>query len=87
MTERDGIAIEERRTLADGNRSVQKEVVLRTRDGTTTSWREDVRLYGASELAPWLAEAGLDLRASHGDFAGSELSAASPRQVLIARRR
>jgi SAM-dependent methyltransferase len=87
MTERGGIAIEERRALVDENRSVQKEVLLRTREGTTTSWREDVRMYEASELVPWFAEADLDLHASHGDFAGSELSAASPRQVLIARRR
>jgi SAM-dependent methyltransferase len=86
-TQRGGIAIEERRALVDESRSVQKEVFLRTPEGTTKSWREDVRLYDASDLAPWLAEAGLDLRGRHGDFSGSDLSAISPRQVLIARRR
>ena len=87
VTERDGIAIEERRSLSDGGRRVQKEVELRARDGSTTSWREDVRLYEASELVPLLSDAGLDLRAQYGDFAGSHLSAASPRQILVASRR
>jgi len=87
VTERNGITVEEARSLTDGGRRVQKEVELRARDGSTTSWREDVRLYEAAELAPWLAEAGLHLRASHGDFDGSPASASAPRQILLACRR
>jgi SAM-dependent methyltransferase len=87
VTERDGVEIAERRALADEGRRVVKEVRMRLRDGSTTSWREDVRLYEARDLATWLSDAGLDLGTEYGDFDGSMLSAVSPRQILVIRRR
>ena len=84
---RGDLAIEERRSLADGGRRVIKEVRRRARDGSVRSWREDVRLYAAAELEPWLAAAGMDLEAVRGDFDGSAASAGAPRQILVGRRR
>jgi SAM-dependent methyltransferase len=84
---RGDLAIEERRSLADGGRRVIKEVRHRASDGTIRSWREDVRLYAAAELEPWLAAAGIGLDSVRGDFDGSAVSARSPRQILVGRRR
>ena len=82
-----GLEIEERRSLADGGRRVIKEVVHRARDGSIRSWREDVRLYSAAELEPWLGEVGIGFEAAFGDFDGSAVSPRSPRQILFGRRR
>jgi SAM-dependent methyltransferase len=86
-TERSGVTIQEHRTLLDGGRRVQKEVRIVSADGSSSVWREDVRLYEAADLAGWLSDAGLDAREAFGDLAGSDLGPASPRQVLLARRR
>jgi SAM-dependent methyltransferase len=85
--ERSGLKIQERRSLADQGRRVQKEVRVVSADGSSSVWREDVRLYEAADLAPWLSDAGLDLRDAFGDLAGTDLTRASPRQVLVACRR
>jgi SAM-dependent methyltransferase len=84
---RGGLEIEERRFLGDGGRRVVKEVHHKAPDGTTGSWREEVRLYAAGELEPWLAKAGIGVEAILGDFDGSAVSAHSPRQILLGRRR
>jgi SAM-dependent methyltransferase len=84
---RAGFEIEERRSLADGGRRVIKEVRHRAPDGSSRTWSEDVRLYGAAELEPWLARAGIRLEAVRGDFDGSTASALAPRQILVGRRR
>ncbi len=84
---RAGLEVEERRSLADGGRRVIKEVRHRASDGSTRSWREDVRLYAAAELEPWLAAAGIGIEAVRGDFDGSAASDRSPRQILVGRRR
>ena len=84
---REGLEIEERRSLADDGRRVLKDVRLRARDGTTRSWREDVRVYELSELEPGLARAGIAVEAVHGDFDASPRDARSPRQILVGRRR
>jgi SAM-dependent methyltransferase len=86
-SERDGIETEERRALMEDGRRVVKDVRLQARDGSTRAWREDVRLYDIEDLSPMLARSCLDLAAAHGDFDASPLSAASPRQILLARRR
>lgn len=85
--ERSGMKIREHRSLADGGRRVQKEVQVVAPDGASSVWREDVRLYEAADLLPWLSDAGLGLREIFGDLAGSDITSASPRQVLVARRR
>lgn len=84
---RGGHVIEERRSLDDGGRRVVKQVRHRAPDGSTGSWREDVRLYAVEELAPRLEEAGIALEAVFGDFDGSGASARAPRQILVGRRR
>lgn len=84
---RGGLEIEERRSLADGGRRVIKDVRLRARDGSARSWREEVRLYSAAELAPDLDRAEILLDTLHGDFDGSAHSPASPRQILVGRKR
>jgi len=83
VSERAGFEIDETRTLVDAGRRVRKEVQLRARDGSTSTWREDVRLYESRELRPWLSDAGLDFLAEYGDFDGSSLAEASPRQILL----
>ena len=84
---RGGVEIEERRSLAEGGRRVRKEIRLTGRDGAVRSWSEDVRLYAASELEPWVRSAGLALEVFHGDFDGSALGPESPRQILVGSRR
>ena len=84
---RGGVEIEERRSLAEGGRRVRKEIRLKGRDGAVRSWLEDVRLYDASELEPWFRGAGLAFESVHGDFDGSELGRASPRQILVGSKR
>ncbi|MEQ1891408.1 MAG: hypothetical protein ABL998_02605, partial [Planctomycetota bacterium] len=70
-----------------GARRVRKEVTLTRADGSARAWREDVRLYEPAEIAALLAEAGLELLRSEGDFDGSAFGPETPRQIVWARRR
>jgi len=83
---RAGLRIEERRSLADDGRRVVKEVRVRAEDGSTRTWREDVRLYEVPDLVAILPGTGLGLLHAHGDLDGSPWSADSPRQILWLRR-
>lgn len=84
---RGGMVLVERRSLARGARRVRKEVTLTRADGSARAWREDVRLYEPAEIAALLAEAGLELLRSEGDFDGSAFGPETPRQIVWARRR
>lgn len=86
-TSRDGIAIEERRQLADGGRRVVKDVRWKRRDGSERSWREDVRLYEPDEIGDLLERAGFARTAVHGDFDAAPFAEGSPRQIVLARKR
>lgn len=77
----------QRRSLEDGGRRVVKEVRLRRASGVERAWREEVRMYAPEEVAPMLAAAGFEHAGTHGDYDASPLSPASPRQIVIARRR
>ena len=84
--ERGGRRIEERRTLADAGRRVVKEVRFQAEDGSSRTWREDVRLYEVSDLLAILPGTGLELVRMDGDYEGSPLSPDSLRQILWLRR-
>ncbi len=84
-TERDGALLVETRSLAAGGRLVVKEVELQNESGRLR-WREEVRLYEPAEILRWLDAAGLRQSAACGDFDGSPLSEASPRQLVFAER-
>lgn len=83
---RGGLRIEERRTLADDGRCVVKEVRIQAEDGSSRTWREDVRLYEVPDLLAILPGIELDLFRAHGDLDGSPPSPDSPRQILWLRR-
>lgn len=77
-----GGVLEERRSLVDGGRRVTKEVRLVSPDGTTRSWREDVRMYEHDELLELASARGLELVGAAGEFDGSPFGPDSPRQLL-----
>ncbi len=88
VRERDGFLLHERRALAEGGRRVTKEVRLERRgEPGARRWREDVRLYEPDELALLGRAAGLALERWAGDFDGSPLAPASPRQIAWLRAR
>ena len=86
-SERDGFVLEEHRSLADGGRTVEKQVLLRRPDGTTRSWRESVRMYSSAEITALLDARGFRVERIDGDFDGAPPTAASLRAIVHARRR
>jgi SAM-dependent methyltransferase len=80
--EQDGNVIEERRTLTDGGRRVEKIVRVRLSDGSERRWREDVRLYELAEIESLATEAGLALRDAAGAFTGETYGPAAPRMIV-----
>lgn len=83
--ERDGIVLESRRSLEDGGRRVVKEVDLTLADGTSRSWREDVRMYEPDEINGRLAALGLTVAQRAGSFAGEAYDPeTSERQIVVA---
>lgn len=86
-TERDGIVLDERRSLEEGGRRVVKTVLLTHADGTQRTWREDVRMYEGDEMRSLLGARGFAIERTAGDFDGSAFDARSPRQILVARKR
>lgn len=86
-TERDGIVLDERRSLEECGRRVVKQVVLTSAHGDQRSWREDVRMYELEEMRALLAQRQFEIVHSAGEFDGSPLTATSARQILIVRAR
>lgn len=74
----------QRRELSGDGRYVIKQIT-RTDDGRT--FVERVRLFEPADLKVMLARAGLVVKSELGDYAGGELSSASPRAILMAQRR
>jgi len=85
VNERDGMRLEESRSLQEQGRRVVKDVELRLADGRTQSWRESVRMYETDELRALLASRGLTLERVSGDFAGSPPGPDADRQILHVR--
>jgi SAM-dependent methyltransferase len=83
-------AIEERRRLVDGGRSVVKEVELELARGAgereVRRWREELRLYEIDELRALLARHGLELERVAGDFGARAFGPSAPRAIVFARR-
>lgn len=82
-----GFDVAESRALADGEKRVTKTVRISRPPAKERVWREEVRMYEPEEIAALLDRAGLEPARAHGDFDASPLSPASPRQIVIARRR
>jgi SAM-dependent methyltransferase len=85
-TERDGMLLEERRSLEQGGRTVVKEVSMTRAGGEIRRWREEVRFYEAREVAELGAGLGLELVEVLGSFTGERFEAGSERQILHMRR-
>lgn len=82
--ERQGLVLEESRSLSEDGRRVRKRVTMRDPEGGERSWMEDVRLYEPGELDAALRAAGLATRARFGDFEGAAFDAAAARQLVVA---
>jgi len=80
---RDGTTYKVRRRIEDGR--VVKDVTIH-RDDETLEYTESVRLYIHNELVEMLAQSGLDVVASYGDFDGSDYTTDAPRCILVARK-
>lgn len=75
--------LRETRLIAGEPPRVLKEVEwLPTGQGEPLRYTESVRLYSVPELEALLSEAGLELRALHGDFDGSPAGPDAPRAIL-----
>lgn len=83
---RAGATIVERRHLEDGARFVVKRVDVTSPDGERRGWSERVRLYGSGEFESLLARHALAPIAAYGDYDASAHTAASPRQIHVARK-
>jgi len=81
-TERDGIVLEERRSLSSDGRRVRKEVRLTLPGEAARTWTEDVRMYGTAELQALAEPRGLRLHAVEGGFDGSSFGPESERQIV-----
>lgn len=68
--------------LLDGQRSVEKTIALA--DGRR--FVERVRLFTPTELEAMITAAGARVRCRFGDYAGTPITAGSPRAILIADR-
>jgi SAM-dependent methyltransferase len=83
--ERQGVLLEETRSLSPDGRRVRKRVVMRRVDGGgERAWHEDVRLYEPGELDAALASAGLTPTARFADFQGAPFGADAERQLVRA---
>jgi SAM-dependent methyltransferase len=79
-----GVIIEQRRTITDDDRYVEKIITLRDRG---KEYIERVRLLSAADLEGMLKGAGFEVVKRFGDYAGCTWSERSPRTILFANRR
>lgn len=83
----DGMRLLERRSF-DRRRARLLKVIRVVRKGGGKLLRESVRAYTPQELEALLRRAGFEVRACFGDLLGAPfVAAASPRCVLLARKR
>jgi SAM-dependent methyltransferase len=82
--ELDGRRVRIRRRIEGGR--VLKEVSIEPETGRPIRYTESVRLYSRPELVALLAECGLEVEDTFGDFDGAPYSARAPRCILVARR-
>ena len=79
-----GITIEQRRTITQDDRFVEKTIRLRERG---REYIERVRLLSATDLERMLKTAGFEVSKRFGDYGGSDWSEDSPRVIIFASRR
>lgn len=79
----DGLRIAQRRWVESGR--VNKEITLH-KNGDTYTFTESVRLLTAANFREMYAAAGLDLRATFGDYDGGPHTPTAPRLILCARK-
>ena len=82
--EADGIRIAQRRWAEDGR--LNKEITLH-HNGDTHTFTESVRLLDAHDFERMYEAAGLQTTARFGDYDGGPHTPASPRLILVARKR
>ncbi|PSQ95232.1 MAG: class I SAM-dependent methyltransferase [Bacteroidetes bacterium SW_9_63_38] len=80
----EGVTIEETRWIDDDR--INKEITL-SRNGTSTTYTESVRLYTLDDLNTLYDNVGLDLVATFGDYSGVLHTSNSPRLLLHARKK
>jgi SAM-dependent methyltransferase len=81
---RNGITIEQTRTISQDDRFVEKRIRLR---GRGKEYIERVRLLSEADLERMLSVAGFDVSKRFGDYGGASWSEDSPRTILFANRR
>jgi Methylase involved in ubiquinone/menaquinone biosynthesis len=81
---KNGITIEQTRTISQDDRFVEKRIRLR---GRGKEYIERVRLLSEADLERMLSVAGFDVSKRFGDYGGASWSEASPRTILFASRR
>ncbi len=72
--------VEQRRTITDGGKFVQKTISL---SGSDKIFIERVRLFSVDELEMMLEESGFSIYARKGDYAGGPITENSPRAILF----
>jgi len=86
ISTRGAARLTEERSLAAGGARVVKVVTLEVPGEPARTWREDVRMYDASEMRSLGSVRGLTLVAVLGNFAGEPFVPAAERQILVFRR-
>jgi SAM-dependent methyltransferase len=81
---KNGVTIEQKRSISPDNRFVEKTITLRERG---REYFERVRLLTARDLARMLDVAGFDVGRLVGDYSGRPWSETSPRTIVFGRRR
>jgi SAM-dependent methyltransferase len=81
---KNGITIEQTRTISQDDRFVEKRIRLR---GRGKEYIERVRLLSEADLERMLSVAGFDVSKRFGDYGGASWSEDSPRTILFANRR
>jgi len=81
---KNGITIEQTRTISQDDRFVEKRIRLR---GRGKEYIERVRLLSEADLERMLSVAGFDVSKRFGDYSGASWSEDSPRTILFANRR
>ncbi len=79
----EGFRIAQRRWVENGR--LNKEITLH-KNGDARTFTESVRLLTLADFRRMVAAAGLDLRATFGDYSGGPHAATSPRLILYARK-
>jgi len=84
--EREGFRVRQQRSLTDGERRVEKRIILEYADGRVEEHTESVRLYAREDLERLACYAGLEVESFWGDYEGADHTPSSPRCILVARR-